>query len=353
LLRAKLPYFSSLSTYDQEASLRRTNSIRAGFTLIELLVVIAIIAVLIGLLLPAVQKVREAAARSQCSNNLKQIGLAFHNYHDVNGKLPTGASDGRPQGQTFTTCCNWNDQNATTENAAGQMDNRFGFSWLYQVLPYIEQQNLYNITSLPTLYATPVKTYYCPSARVPTVYSGEAKSDYVGNCGNTWADDGGGTVIHTIVPWYSGYASFPTVTLLTITDGTSNTLLVGEKWLHPNQQGKDGGDNEPFVNAGWDEDHVRATGGGATGTGTYGCEYCFGSTSSSSVAISYVPRPNLDAPNPPSGTTIWNELMGSPHTAGMNALLADGSVHFVAFGIDPAIWAAVGTRAGGETLELP
>ncbi|WP_227254971.1 DUF1559 domain-containing protein [Frigoriglobus tundricola] len=325
---------------------RDRRPVRSAFTLIELLVVIAIIAVLIGLLLPAVQKVREAAARAQCSNNLKQIGLAFHNYHGVYNKLPTGASDGSPAGQSFSTCCNWNDQSAATENTAGQMDERTGFSWLYQILPYVEQQALYSLPSRATVYATPVKIYYCPSARPPTVYSGEAKSDYVGNAGNVWAQDGGGTVIHTTVPWHSAY-SFPTVTLLTITDGTSNTLLIGEKWLHPQQQGKDGGDNEPFVNAGWDEDHVRATGG------TYNCEYCFGSTSSTAVSINFVPRRNLDAPNPPSGTTIWNELMGSPHTGGMNALMADGSVHFVAFSVDPNVWSAVGSRAGGETLELP
>src|SRR5215469_11058790 len=129
---------------------------RLAFTLIELLVVIAIIAVLIGLLLPAVHKVREAAARSQCENNLKQIGLAFHNFHDTNRQLPTGAMDGRPTGQTWQTCCNWDDSNATTENAAGQMDDRTGFSWLYQIMPYIEQNNLYSLPNRATLYKTPV-----------------------------------------------------------------------------------------------------------------------------------------------------------------------------------------------------
>ncbi len=314
-----------------------------GFTLIELLVVIAIIAILIALLLPAVQKVREAAARSQCSNNLKQIGLAFHNYHDVNKQMPTGAMDGGvPVSTAWQTCCNWNDANAAAENAAGQMDDRTGFSWLYQITPFIEQDNLYHLPNRATVYATPIKIYYCPSARVPTVYSGLAKSDYAACAGNTWAADGGGVVVHSN---YAGKYSYPIVTIPTISDGTSNTLMVAEKWLHPNQQGKDGGDNEPFVNAGWDEDHVRVTGG------TYGCEYCFGSTSATSVTIDRTPRPNLDAPNGPS--TIWNESFGSPHSSGLNALMADGSVHMVAFSIDPTVWSAVGTRNGGEPLQLP
>jgi prepilin-type processing-associated H-X9-DG protein len=139
------------------------------------------------------------------------------------------------------------------------------------------------------------------------------------------------------------------VSLTTIQDGTSNTLMVAEKWLHPQQQGKDGGDNEVYVNAGWDEDVVRAT---ANGAKNYGCEYCMGSTSSASAPISYVPRPNIQAPNPPSGTTIWNELFGGPHTGGITTVMADGSVRFVPFSVDPNVWAAAGSRSGGETLQL-
>jgi prepilin-type N-terminal cleavage/methylation domain-containing protein/prepilin-type processing-associated H-X9-DG protein len=315
---------------------------RKGFTLIELLVVIAIIAILIGLLLPAVQKVREAAARSTCSNNLKQIGLAMHNYHDVNRQMPTGAMDGGvPVASAWQTCCNWNDSNAATLNAAGQIDDRTGFSWLYQIMPYIEQDNLYRLPSRATVYATPVKTYYCPSSRAPTAYSNIAKTDYAACAGNVWASDGGGVIIHSNYP---GKYSYPVVTLPTIQDGTSNTLMVAEKWLHPQQQGKDGGDNEAYVNAGWDEDYMRVTGG------TYSCQYCFGSTTASATTINRVPRSNLQAPNGPAA--IWNESFGSSHTGGMNAVMADGSVRLVSFSVDPTVWSAVGSRNGGETLQL-
>jgi prepilin-type N-terminal cleavage/methylation domain-containing protein len=346
---------------------------RWAFTLIELLVVIAIIAVLIGLLLPAVQKVREAAARSRCMNNLKQIGLAFHTHESANGAFPKGGRDGRPNGQPNQDCCNWDDQNAAKLNAAGQMDNRDGFNWRYNILPYIEQDAVYRNPSRSVVYNATIPIYYCPSRRSPQSYNGSARCDYNGNAGTqfvngTPTDNSPGSGTNGDPPGaretnlHDGLvlrSNVPPVKLADIGDGTSNTLLVAEKWLHPQRvatpeaSGVDGGDNEVWCNAGWDECIVRV------GGGTYSYRYTPGGgcgPGTTTRTIPRTPQPDSDAPcvTNASGaiTTIWNQQFGGPHSGGITAVMGDGSVRFVQFNVDPRVWEATCTRNGGEAVTL-
>jgi prepilin-type N-terminal cleavage/methylation domain-containing protein/prepilin-type processing-associated H-X9-DG protein len=205
---------------------------RRGFTLVELLVVIAIIAILIALLVPAVQKVREAAARTQCQNNLKQIALALHSFHDANKRFPSGimAALGTGSGAILPSSC--------PRCAQPPMPGWWG-SWLTYILPYVEQQSLYNeltLTQREYAYclgpsspgATVVPLYICPSDYVPeaTIQYGAyyfGVNSYFGNAG-TKAWPVSSASLNGVLYYNSS------VRIADISDGTSNVLLAGERY---------------------------------------------------------------------------------------------------------------------------
>lgn len=301
----------------------------AGFTLVELLVVIAIIGILVGLLLPAVQAARESARRMQCQNNLKQISLAMHNFHDTYKRLPFGGRDGHPGPPVDGSCCR------------GRVVE--WWNWAYHILPYIELGVIYDLgdrrqdpprdptgTYNPTenqVAAVPVSVYYCPSRRRPFPHSGFYRNDYAGNAG----ERGTGGVASGNGRGQRGVIvrnDLPPMALELIRDGSSNTILVGEKGLNPLWAGGEGGDNERWNNHGWDEDSIR-----------WG-----GTIDSSGQPYGWPPMPDnrLPEPNNPTVTdmqgrafTRWHPFFGSSHRGGANFAMADGSVRSISFTVNP------------------
>jgi len=327
---------------------------RRGFTLIELLVVIAIIAILIGLLLPAVQKVREAAARMSCSNNLKQLGLALHNYHDQNNKLPPGcATDAAPYG----TGGGW------------------GSSWKVFILPYIEQGNIYvkwtfngssgytNANNMPLVHQINIKTYRCPSSPIADFYASsnnagsiQMMTSYTGVAGsaaeptvqtNVGCCDGSGNINA------AGGVLFnhSSVTLVGITDGTSNTIIVGEQSDHVrNSSGAPvPGAYTAMTSQG---PHGWTMGSGNANVGTAYAERTFNVTTVRwQINQRGLCTTGTDgAGNGVNQNTGTNIPFSSGHSGGANMLFGDGSVKFMqnATALTTLQWLC--TRAGGEVL---
>jgi prepilin-type N-terminal cleavage/methylation domain-containing protein/prepilin-type processing-associated H-X9-DG protein len=295
---------------------------RRGFTLIELLVVIAIIAILIALLIPAVQKVREAAATTQCVNNLKQMGVGLHGHHDTFGVFPTGGTvPWDPDNNDYWATPRGNHvAGATPEGPVKQKCN-----WGFQILPYIEQEAVYVVVH-PWSYPIPI--YNCPSRRGPTTnphlgytkYLGDYCAVVPGGPGDVWQGP-----IWTVPPdahftnviTRTGTRNSP-INIGAITDGTSNTLALSEKALMTTEYG--GGDwcDDSGWCDGWDPDVIRVTDHGPK-------------------------QDYADGPDP----CYW---VGSAHYAGVNALFADGSVRTISYSINPTLFERLADRQDGEVL---
>lgn len=332
---------------------------QAGFTLVELLVVIAIIGILVALLLPAIQAAREAARRSQCANNLKQIGLAILNLEATQKTFPSGGVAPWPEISNYST------------NGRPFGPNKQGLSWAFQILPYLEEGALHNLATTEQLETSPVTIYFCPSRRPPVQNPITLAwlMDYAGlvpapsrselgdtkfatvlstGCNTAYGFWGTTTYVNDHLPRpssmlraaYTGFSGVlirgsyfinnttkkftdldygPLTKQAQIIDGTSKTAIIAEKRMRIDLLGENVAWDDRGWSDGWDIDTLRST-------------IC-------------PPQPDGDVQLPGSGDAVTT---GSAHPGGQNVLFADGAVQFVSYEIVLETWNRMAHRADGE-----
>jgi prepilin-type N-terminal cleavage/methylation domain-containing protein/prepilin-type processing-associated H-X9-DG protein len=287
----------------------RRRPARAGFTLVELLVVIAIIGVLVGLLLPAVQKIREAANRMRCANNLKQIGLAFHNHHSTLGYFPTGGW----YAWTPPTYVNGQPLVGRAQQAG----------WGFQILPYIEAEATWRGGSATTdaqravvAIGTTNRLFFCPSRRPPqTVTYGDGYLPHLT----------GGKITHALCDYAASnkegtgaVQQFNPLAIKDITDGTSNTLLIGDKRMNRALLGRKQPDDDQGYTDGFNNDVIRKT--------------------------KLPPQPDF------FGIGDGGGLFGSSHSGVVNFVFADGSLHALSYSIPAKTFQLLGQKDDGQSI---